>query len=69
MPIFMWGPNNCNVAQVGPSTDGSATFLGVGDCGVWIPPEWARRVANSLLEYADREERGEKHHVMEQVDE
>jgi len=62
MPIFAWGKEN--VVEVGPSSDGTATFLAVRGTGVWIPPEWARRVAESLTEYADRQERGEPHHVV-----
>ena len=69
MTIFLWGPNNCNVAEVGPSATGTATFLMVMGSGVWIPPEWARKVAKALNEYADREERGELHPVVGQVDE
>jgi hypothetical protein len=61
MPIFMFGPGN--LVEVGPSTDGKKTYLGVRSEGVWIPPEWARKVAKALNEYADREERGELHHV------
>lgn len=61
MPIFKWGTEN--VVEVGPSTDGDATFLAVRNAGVWIPPEWARKVAAALIEYADRQERGEPHHV------
>ncbi len=38
-------------------------FLAIGNSGVWIPPEWARKVAVSLLEYADRQEKGERHPV------
>jgi hypothetical protein len=36
-------------------------FLAVGGSAVWIPPEWARKVAASLIEYADRQEKGELH--------
>lgn len=62
MPIFSWKPSN--VVEVGPSTDGKKTFLAVRGNAVWIPPEWAKKVAKSLIEYAEREERGEKHYVV-----
>lgn len=61
MPIFLWGKEN-NV-EVGPSTNGEHTFLSVRGTALWIPPEWARKVAASLIEYADREEKGVKHPV------
>jgi hypothetical protein len=63
MPIYMFGENNKYFVEVGPSQDGTTTFLAVGNSEVWIPPELARKVAKSLIEYADRQERGEKHPV------
>lgn len=61
MPIFIFATQN--VVEVGPSIDGKETFLAVRGTAVWIPPEWARKVAASLIEYADRQEKGELHHV------
>lgn len=68
MPIFIWGGDAARgekkkVVEVGPSTNGKRTFLAVHGTGVWIEPEWARKVAASLIEYADREEKGEPHPV------
>jgi hypothetical protein len=65
MPIFMWGdPKVGNTVEVGPSNDGTRTFLAVRGTAVWIKPEWAEKVAAALLDYAAREQRGEKHHVV-----
>lgn len=61
MPIFLWGKEN--LVEVGPSTDGRHTFLSVRGRAVWTPPEQARQIATALLQYAEREEKGELHHV------
>lgn len=60
MPIFVI---RHGYIEVGPSADGNAMFLAVNDCLISIPPEWARKVAASLIEYADRQEKGERHPI------
>jgi hypothetical protein len=61
MPIFILKPGQ--IIEVGPSTDGKKTFLSVRGTGIWIPPDFARKVAASLVEYADRQDAGVLHPV------
>ena len=62
MPIFILpGEQPNSVVEIGPTRDGRHTFLAVPGAWILVSPEWAREIANALLEYANREERGLLH--------